>query len=209
MVKVEWENETEELETRSFKAENPEQCIRTLNRVVWNHLPRGFHTEGRNETFCVRSNFEPEKHACFYIGEGKVFMRFSKHPEIEQIILETLEEIFGNVEWEQLTAEEKRRRIKLREEMEKRKLEQLQSQHIERIRQRCISSLKEKLTPLDYKILEMRSKGLSLWSIATELGVTMAKVRYSLQKLALIPECAEKLGAYKPLPWNQRFKYKT
>jgi len=79
----------------------------------------------------------------------------------------------------------------------------------ESLEERKLRRLRESLTELDYKILEMRSKGLSLWTIASTLGVTLGKVRYSLQKLSLFPEYAEKLGAFKPLSWSERFKAKT
>jgi hypothetical protein len=52
----------------------------------------------------------------------------------------------------------------------------------------------------------LRSEGASLWAISQKLGATVAKVRWSLSKLALIPETSEKLGAFKPLSWNERFK---
>ncbi len=72
--------------------------------------------------------------------------------------------------------------------------------------ERRLARIKQSLTPQDFQILELRSSGLSLWNIAVKLGLTMSAVRYSLQKLAMIPECAEKLGPYKPMPRNERFK---
>jgi len=74
--------------------------------------------------------------------------------------------------------------------------------------ERRLKQIRQSLTEVDYKILEMRGNGLSLWAIASSLGVTIGKVRHTLQKLSLIPEYAEKLGAYKPLPWNERFNSK-
>jgi hypothetical protein len=68
-----------------------------------------------------------------------------------------------------------------------------------------LKKLKENLSEFDMEVLRLRSEGASLWAIAQKLGATIAKVRWSLQKLALLPETSEKLGAFKPLPWNQRF----
>jgi len=77
---------------------------------------------------------------------------------------------------------------------------------LEKQKQERLKKLKESLTEFDYEVLELRSQGASLWTIASKLGCTVAKVRWSLQKLALLPETSEKLGAFKPLPRSQRFK---
>jgi hypothetical protein len=77
---------------------------------------------------------------------------------------------------------------------------------LEKQRQERLKKLKESLTEFDYEVLELRSEGASLWAISQKLGATVAKVRWSLQKLALLPETSEKLGAFKPLSWNERFK---
>jgi len=69
-----------------------------------------------------------------------------------------------------------------------------------------LRKLKENLTEFDYEVLELRSQGVSLWGIASKLGCSVSKVRWSVQKLALLPETSEKLGAFKPLSWNERFK---
>jgi len=76
---------------------------------------------------------------------------------------------------------------------------------LEKQRQERLKKLKESLTEFDYEVLELRSEGASLWAISQKLGATIAKVRWSLQKLALLPETNEKLGAYKPLSWSERF----
>jgi vacuolar-type H+-ATPase subunit I/STV1 len=76
---------------------------------------------------------------------------------------------------------------------------------LEKQKQERLKKLKENLTEFDYEVLELRSEGASLWAISQKLGATVAKVRHSVQKLALIPETSEKLGAFKPLSWNQRF----
>jgi hypothetical protein len=76
---------------------------------------------------------------------------------------------------------------------------------LEKQKQERLKKLKENLTEFDYQVLELRSEGASLWAISQKLGATVAKVRWSLQKLALLPETSEKLGAFKPLPWNERF----
>jgi hypothetical protein len=68
-----------------------------------------------------------------------------------------------------------------------------------------LRKLKENLTEFDYEVLELRSQGVSLWGIASKLGCSVSKVRWSVQKLALLPETNEKLGAYKPLSWSERF----
>jgi transcriptional regulator len=77
---------------------------------------------------------------------------------------------------------------------------------LEKAREEQLEKLRQSLTEFDYEVLELRSQGVSLWTIASKLGCSIAKVRWSLQKLALIPETSEKLGAFKPLPWNERFK---
>jgi len=68
-----------------------------------------------------------------------------------------------------------------------------------------LRKLKENLTEFDYEVLELRSQGVSLWGIASKLGCSVSKVRWSVQKLALLPETSEKLGAFKPLSWSERF----
>jgi hypothetical protein len=77
---------------------------------------------------------------------------------------------------------------------------------LEKAREEQLKKLRQSLTEFDYEVLKLRSQGVSLWTIASKLGCSIAKVRWSLQKLALIPETSEKLGAFKPLPWNERFK---
>jgi hypothetical protein len=76
---------------------------------------------------------------------------------------------------------------------------------LERQRQERLRKLKENLSEFDYEVLELRSQGVSLWGIASKLGCSVSKVRHSIQKLSLLPETSEKLGVYKPLPWNERF----
>jgi ATP/maltotriose-dependent transcriptional regulator MalT len=76
---------------------------------------------------------------------------------------------------------------------------------LERQRQERLKKLKESLSEFDYEVLELRSQGVSLWGIASKLGCSVSKVRWSVQKLALLPETSEKLGAYKPLSWGERF----
>jgi len=76
---------------------------------------------------------------------------------------------------------------------------------LEKQKQERLEKLKQSLTEFDMEVLRLRSEGASLWAISQKLGATIAKVRWSLSKLALIPETSEKLGAFKPLPWNQRF----
>ena len=77
---------------------------------------------------------------------------------------------------------------------------------LEKQKQERLEKLKQSLTEFDMEVLRLRSEGASLWAIAQKLGATIAKVRWSLQKLALLPETSEKLGAFKPLSWNERFK---
>jgi hypothetical protein len=76
---------------------------------------------------------------------------------------------------------------------------------LEKQKQERLKKLKESLSEFDYEVLELRSEGASLWAVSQKLGATVAKVRWSLQKLALLPETSEKLGAYKPLSWSERF----
>jgi hypothetical protein len=76
---------------------------------------------------------------------------------------------------------------------------------LEKQKQERLKKLKESLSEFDYEVLELRSEGVSLWAVSQKLGATVAKVRWSLQKLALLPETSEKLGAYKPLSWSERF----
>jgi len=195
-VKVEWKDEYEYKpegwkwpiclkETRRIITENAKACVAELQRKAKAILPEGLKLQSYGDDyFCIFEEDEEECPSMVYADGNQIILDFTKSYEVEEFLKRLLKETFGSVEWEELTHEQKECR-------------------------RRIEKIKSRLTSLDYKILEMRSQGLSLWSIATSLGVTMAKVRYSLQKLSLIPEWAEKLGAYRLLPWNQRFKHKT
>ena len=195
MVKVEWKDEYEykpeewpgavcPKETRRIATETAKEYVAEMQRKARGMLPEGFKLQSYGDDyFCFFEEDEEECPSMVYADGNQIILDFTKSYEVEEFLKRLLKETFGSVEWEELTREQKECR-------------------------RRIEKIKSRLTSLDYKILEMRSQGLSLWSIATSLGVTMAKVRYSLQKMALIPELAEKLGDYRPLPRSERFRRK-
>jgi hypothetical protein len=91
-----------------------------------------------------------------------------------------------NLELPKLTEEEKKHKtLEFRERLN---------------REERLKKIKNSITDFDLKVLELRSRGYSLLGIALELGATISKIRYSLQKLAQIPEYRNKLGKYTPKP---------
>ena len=134
-----------------------------------------YYVYGRRESFML---------SALVVDEGVELRLNAKEmlaEELANIILEPF-----NLELPKLTEEEKllktlefRKRLKREERLKK---------------------IRNSITDFDLKVLELRSQGYSLWAIALELTATIAKVRYSLQKLAQIPEYRDKLGEYTPKP---------
>ena len=134
-----------------------------------------YYVYGRRESFML---------SALAVDEG-VELRLNAREMLAEELADLILKPF-NLELPKLTEEEKLlKTLAFRERM---KME-------ERLRK-----IKNSITDFDLKVLELRSRGYSLWAIALELTATIAKVRYSLQKLAQIPEYRDKLGEYTPKP---------
>jgi len=134
-----------------------------------------YYVYGRRESFML---------SALAVDEG-VELRLNAREMLAEELADLILKPF-NLELPKLTEEEKLlKTLAFRERM---KME-------ERLRK-----IRKSITDFDLKVLELRSRGYSLWAIALELTATIAKVRYSLQKLAQIPEYRDKLGEYTPKP---------
>lgn len=71
---------------------------------------------------------------------------------------------------------------------------------------RRLRRIRESLTDFDLQILELRSQGLSFWSISEKLNCTLTQVRHSLRKLSLLPETRQKLGEYRIMSREERYR---
>ena len=60
-------------------------------------------------------------------------------------------------------------------------------------------------TPADFKILELRKQGKSIFAICKSLGISKGKVEYKLGRMALIPELMEDVDKrFQPLTRKER-----
>jgi len=134
-----------------------------------------YYVYGRRESFML---------SALAVDEG-VELRLNAREMLAEELADLILKPF-NLELPKLTEEEKL--LKTLASRERMKME-------ERLRK-----IRKSITDFDLKVLELRSRGYSLWAIALELTATIAKVRYSLQKLAQIPEYRDKLGEYTPKP---------
>lgn len=198
-MKVEWvkeyEYESDEVEgavypreTRRIRTENAEAYTTEMHERAKAMLPPGLKLKswGRDH-FGIFEEDEEECPSTVYSDGDKIVLDFTKSYVVEEFLKKLIKAVFGSVEWEELSPEEKKQR----------RLEEAKRQRIEK--------LKSSLSEIDYEILKLRKEGVSLWGIASKLALTISQVYNRLQKVCLIPELAEQIPIkYRPLPREER-----
>jgi hypothetical protein len=177
----------------SIEAEDPEDLLKRLAEVCAEAI------RGSPSLDC--RSWEGSLYVRYrYGGRGEDILVFHAYPELRQVaVLTDRRGVLGEdlarmiarqvgLEWPEV-AEAEKAGILLEEERRER-----------------IERLKSSLTAFDYEVLELRSRGVSLLEIAQRLGCTISKVRWSLEKLSLVPETSEKLGAYRLKPRGERYR---
>lgn len=179
----------------SLETEKPLETVKALGEVAEKTLQnsRAFSLSRFEDALNVFFEYDKRLYEVLafqaWPNQGVVSVTVDvKSAVAEDLAKQIVKQAFPEIEWPNLSEDDKQQFL----------LEQERLKHLEKV--------KESLTAFDYKVLELRSQGASLWGIASKLGVSIGKVRWSLQKLALLPETSEKLGAYKPLSRSERFK---
>lgn len=212
-ILIEWERESspsDYVQFQEYSINEGESFFNRFIREAEKMLPKEFCVCGIKTVYVIsktpydtyeitrKSYIDPETGLTAYVHSNRADISISR--ESRGLIIELnrpfernkealsmlLKEVFPDVifEWEDLSEEEKLERIKRKHlEEEKRREEARRRWEMER--------LERSLTEIDRQILELRKQGMSYWGIARTLGVTINKVRWTLQKTTRLPHLWE------------------